>query len=368
MESLPEDWKSILDEDPHLARAQAIAEGEGQLKISTLAPIWLRALLEVGLRGIDPSTGSPPKEAASYYPKANPLYSYALPVRLKDSREVLWLKLKGRRSEQGYRMIQILDTPLKTNTAILAAVTALEGRTVDVEALDDSSIETVLDTSGEGLTVEEAIQGLVEGVIDLEQSELEEQAFSHIYDDPDLATHVALEYVAAMLRHYRPEFDELPYPDRVALLKDGCGRVNEFLESLRKLVGFLEYGVPEKDLRPKLEKAARDVRAAELRDVEGLSNRKIGERLSIPPPDTDRVRRTNSTAGAAADRGNDLVVDALGEEGWRQLIELKKADRDRFLALSEEDRSVVQLAEHLGVPVEYARYLINDVDIDPHGS
>ena len=128
MESLPENWKSILDEDPYLARAQAIAEGEGRLEFSTLAPIWLRILSEVGLRGIDPFTGSPPKVEASYYPKAEPLYAHTLPVRLNDSREVLWLKLNGRRSEQGYRMIQILDTPLRTNTAILAALTSLEGR------------------------------------------------------------------------------------------------------------------------------------------------------------------------------------------------------------------------------------------------
>ena len=128
MDSLPEDWKSLLDEDPYLARAQAIAKGEGRLIFSTLASIWLSILSEVGLRGIDPSTGSPPKEEATYHPKAGPLYSYTLPVRLNDSREVLWLKLNGRRSEQGYRMIQILDAPLRTNTAILAALTALEGR------------------------------------------------------------------------------------------------------------------------------------------------------------------------------------------------------------------------------------------------
>jgi hypothetical protein len=368
MESLPDDWKSILDEDPYLARAQAIAEGEGRLEFSRLVAIWLGILSEVGLRGIDPSTGSPPKEEATYHPKAEPLYSYTLPVRLNDSREVLWLKFNGRRSESGYRMIQILDTPLRTNLAILAALTALEGRQVDVDALDDTSIEVVLDTSEEELTEEEAIEELTELVTALEENELERLTSSQIYVDPDLATHVALEYVAAVLRHYRPEFDTLPYSERVALLKDGCRRVNEVLASLSKWVGFLEYGVLEKDLRPKLEKAARDVRAAELREIEGLSKRELGERLDITPPPSDIVRRTNSTAGAAADRGRELIVRALGEEGWQQLIKTKKAERDGFLALSEEARSVMQLAEDLGVPIEHAHYLINNVDTDPHGS
>jgi len=368
MESLPEDWKSILDEDPYLARAQAIAEGEGKLKFSTLAPIWLSILSELGLRGLDPSTGSPPKEEATYHPKAEPLYSNTLPMRLNDSREVLWLKLNGRRSEQGYRMIQLLDTPLRTNLAILAALTALEGKQVDVDALDDTSIEGVLDTSEEELTEDEAIEGLTEQITELEENELVRLSSSQIYDDPDLATHVALEYVVALLRDRRPEFDELPYPERVALLKDGCRRVNEVLASLSRLDGFLEYGVPERDLRPKLEKAARDVRAAELRDIDGLSNRQIGEQLGIKPPPSDEIRRTNSTAGAAADRGRELAVQALSEEGWQQLIELKKAYRDGFLALSEEARSVMQLADKLGVPIEYARYLINNVDTDPDES
>jgi hypothetical protein len=369
MEMLPEDWQSILDEDPYLARAQAIAQGEGRLEFSTLASIWLGILSEVGLRGIDPSTGSPPKEEATYHPKSEPLYSNALPVRLKDSREHLWLKFNGRRSEQGYRKIQILDMPLRTNTAILAALTALEGRQIDVDALDDTSVEGVLDTSENGLTEEEAIEEeLTELVTELEDDELERLASSQIYDDPDLATHVALEYVAAVLRHYRPEFDTLPYSERVALLKDGCRRVNEVLESLRKWVGFLEYGVPERDLRSKLEKAARDIRAAELRDIEGLSKREIGERLGITPPPSDIVRRTNSTAGAAADRGRELVVRALGEVGWQQLIETKKAERDGFLALSEEVRSVMVLADRLGIPVEDARNLVNNVGADPDES
>jgi len=368
MESLPEDWKTILHEDPYLARAQAIAEGEGRLEFSRLVTIWLGILSEVGLRGIDPSTGSPPKEEATYHPKAEPLYSYTLPGRLNDSREVLWLKFNGRRSEEGYRMIQLLDTPLRTNLAILAALTALEGRQADADSLDDTFIEGVLDTSEEELTEEQAIEELIELGTGLEENELETLASSQIYDDPDLPTHMALEFMTVLLRHYRPEFDTLPYSERVALLRDGCSRVNEVLESLRKLVGFLEHGIPERDLRPKLEKAARDVRAAELRDIEGLSNRQIGEQLGITPPPSDEIRRTNSTAGAAADRGRALVVGALTEEGWQQLIKIKKAERDGFLALSEEERSVVQLAEHLGIPVENARNLINNVDTEPNES
>jgi hypothetical protein len=51
-----------------------------------------------------------------------------------------------------------------------------------------------------------------------------------------------------------------------------------------------------------------------------------------------------------------------------QLIKTKKAERESFLALSEEERGVVELAEHLGVPVENARNLINNVDTEPDES
>jgi hypothetical protein len=63
-----------------------------------------------------------------------------------------------------------------------------------------------------------------------------------------------------------------------------------------------------------------------------------------------------------------LVVRALSEEGWQQHIKAKKAERESFLALSEEERSVVQLAEHMGVPVEDARDPINNVDTEPDES
>jgi hypothetical protein len=74
---------------------------------------------------------------------------------------------------------------------------------------------------------------LTELVAEAEGNDLERLTSAGIYDDPDLATHVALEYVATLLRHYRPEFDALPCSERVTLLKDGCRRVKTF-RSCRK--------------------------------------------------------------------------------------------------------------------------------------
>jgi hypothetical protein len=166
-----------------------------------------------------------------------------------------------------------------------------------------------------------------------------------------------LAYVVALLRYYRPEFDNLPRKERVALVKEGLRRVSNFLKGLRQLEAFLEYGAPEKDLRSKIEDAAGDIRAAELRVVEELSNREVGEILGITPSEGDVIKGENAKARTRADRGEKLLVSTLGEEGWRKLIEAKRAQRDHYLSLSEEERGVLQLAEQEGLSLEQARKL-----------
>jgi hypothetical protein len=135
MASIPEEWKNITDEHPNHRRFVAFAKGGGRLHLPTLARLWLQKLTDVGLYEVDRSSGSPPKELASYYPRAEPLHTDIYSVKLSDSREVLWLKPNGRRSKRGYRSVEVLDTPLQTNTAILAALTALEAKLVDTELL-----------------------------------------------------------------------------------------------------------------------------------------------------------------------------------------------------------------------------------------
>jgi hypothetical protein len=88
---------------------------------------------------------------------------------LEDNREVIWLRADGRRTERGYKSVTILSTPLRTDTAILAALTALKGTHTVPETLDDSAIEAFLRlrqhaeeqslirfAENEGMTIEEA--------------------------------------------------------------------------------------------------------------------------------------------------------------------------------------------------------------------
>jgi hypothetical protein len=340
MAPIPDDWTNISDEPPHRRRAAALYKDDGRLHLHlpTLARLWLQKLAEVGLYEIDRSSGSPPKELASYYPRAEPLHTDIYPVKLSDSREVLWLKLNGRRSERGYRSVEVLDTPLRTNTSILAALTAVEAQPIDTELLSK-----VLSHKKAPFN-----EPIMLHVRDLPR-ELKREFLSLIVDHP------TPDYVVALLRYYRPEFDDLPHKEKLALIEEGCARINTFLGALRHLEAFLEYGVPEQDLRSRMEKAQEDIKAAELKDVEGLSNPTIGKILGIFPTPSDQERRENSQVRTSVKRGRPLLIDAFGEEGWRKQVEAKKVERDWFFSLDEEERDILLFADELGISVEEAR-------------
>jgi len=163
-----------------------------------------------------------------------------------------------------------------------------------------------------------------------------------------------LEYVVALLRHYRPEFDDLPREEKHGLIVGCCRRVSALLEASKQLGAFLEYGAPDKDLRAPLEEVERYVRAAELKDVEGLSDRKIGEILGIEPAPSDEIRRQNSNVRHAVKQGKRLFTDAWGEEEWEKRAESKRNESEWFLSLTEEGQRWVKFADSEGLSFEEA--------------
>src|ERR671920_2418708 len=136
MGGLPEDWKNIRNDFRYGTRLEALSEGKGRLELTTLADFWLKNLVYTGLREADPSSGSIPKELSSYNPNAGSPYADIRPAKLEGSREVIWLRADGRRTERGYKGVTILSAPLRTDVAILAALTSLEGKSIAPEELD----------------------------------------------------------------------------------------------------------------------------------------------------------------------------------------------------------------------------------------
>jgi hypothetical protein len=180
---------------------------------------------------MEESLGLPLKQQAgnlSAIPRPLPLFGEAYPVRVGDAGQVFWLQLDAGRSERGYRNVAISDEPLRTDKAVLAAVTTLEGRLLDAECL--------------GKVLPEVLPAYGESVWDRWTRTLRERR-----DEGDLVEaleglrhHQALDYVLTLLRYHRPRFDEMPRKERVALMAGTCSYINSFLEALRKLMAFLE--------------------------------------------------------------------------------------------------------------------------------
>jgi hypothetical protein len=168
----------------------------------------------------------------------------------------------------------------------------------------------------------------------------------------ELGHHQALDYVLMLLRYHQPGFDVLPRKERTNLVVDACAHTNELLEALRKLVSFLEYGRVSYRGPAAIKVAARDIKAAVLRDVDGLTNREIGERLGVPLPADFRIKADHPTVRKMVRRGRKALKAALGEEGWKEQVHRMNTELQRWRLKSEIQRQAELKAEALGVPYE----------------
>jgi hypothetical protein len=226
--------------------------------------------------------------------------------------------------EPGYKTIEVLDRPLKTQTAIISLLTVLEAGPIDT------------------MRMREALQ---EGAQSL---------------DSPLQVH-EFRFVLSLLRYHRPSFDELPSEDQVGLIEEICKRVNTFLIASRKLVVFLEYGVPGQDLRPAIENANRDVMAAVFRDVEGLSSPQIAQRFQLSA-DNYRIKGGNRGVDKMVERGRNLLEKALGKTGWQEQIDVMKADGEWFRNLNAAQRAIYSLLDRDNMTDEEARRYVARFD------
>jgi hypothetical protein len=269
-------------------------------------------------------------------------------AKMGNGQEV-WLRFDTRRDEyQGYMAVEILDAP-RSDGAILAAMIAWFTPRIDVERF------------------REARQFVLSGGYAAEKKRAEEpvgmeigRRFPVMREDKDKAweafksswrslqkietTIKALKpmyFVLPLLRYYKPDFDSRSPEEKQELMERTFDYVNDFLDSLRRLQNFLEYGVPnQKKLTPSVREPGRDVQAAVLHDVDGLSYREIGERMRIAPPDL-AIKGENQTVRKMVDRGSRVLVAAFGEVGWRKQVEKMKAEKDWWQSLSEEEQEKI---------------------------
>lgn len=297
-------------------------------RLPGLADAWLAELARVGLPEPDPDGETPPKQKDHRRPAFASQEGELYPVRIDGHRQLLWLKTDGRlmsRGElRGYRTIEVLDRPLKTQTAIISLLTVLEAGPIDTARL------------------REALQDRAPSL------------------DGSLQVH-EFRFVRSLLRYHRPSFDELPPEDQVGLIEETCKRVNTFLRASRQLVEFLEYGVPGQDLRAAIENANRDVMAAVFRDVEGLSSPQIAERFKLPVH-RYQVKGGHRGVDKMVERGRDLLEKALGKTGWQEQIDVMKSDGEWFRNLNAAQKAIYSLLDRDNMTDEEARRYVARFD------
>jgi hypothetical protein len=166
-----------------------------------------------------------------------------------------------------------------------------------------------------------------------------------------------LDFAEALLRYYRDNFDSLEPDVQKDLKVETYRKIYNFLESLRLLMAHLEHGKPREGVtRKPLTTFSRDVRAAELKHIEGLKNHEVAEKLNAeglgldePKDYRDEAEKKEKYARKARDsakRGKEQYLEkALGEKKLRQHFSKAKAEMKHFEQLDEVDQLMWTLGD-----------------------
>ncbi len=161
-----------------------------------------------------------------------------------------------------------------------------------------------------------------------------------------------LDYALMLLRYHSSGFDDLAIEERADLIEETCSHINEFVEVLHRLMTFLEHGKPKRRGPEATKVASRDIKAAVLREVDGLTNRQIAEVLCMNTPADFLIKGDHPRVRKMVSRGRSALVAALGEEGWRMQAQAMKDEAERWHSRSEIQRQAELETEALGVPYE----------------
>jgi hypothetical protein len=144
--------------------------------------------------------------------------------------------------------------------------------------------------------------------------------------------------------------------EQIALTTRFVEHANEFLDASRKLAVCLQYGHPHRGLpNTPVRQAARDVRAAELRDIEELTYKEIGSRLDVKPYKHDAYRNDNTPVRTlCVPKGRNILKEALGidDEGYDEYVKAREAETQRWSSLPKGWRWAELFAQDAEIPTE----------------
>ena len=296
-----------------------------------------------------------------------------------SSGQVMRLLLNAKRTEQGYRGAEVLVGPSRTEEAYVAALLALHGEEMERERdIKNRQSDKMARASKAILYFELMRSGRTDGAA----RDTVHQAMRdlHLYKEgPVKATDyfegLKLTPLDELLRYFRPEFHEASEKERIELLEHTIGYVNEYLEALRRLTAFLQYGktgayegLPTKQVT----QAAKQVRAAEFRELvkteQGapLPYSKIGKLLGEKPAPGQMQPHLSKGYEARISRmvkvGRGILKQALGEEGYRAYMEEKRAELEYWQMLSKDEQAAIHMEENFGLAPGDAYAIVHEQD------
>jgi hypothetical protein len=350
--------------------------------------MWLQELEDVGLGEVGPSSGAPPKAGPAHHDRMPVTEGEVHPVRLGKSRKVAWITFDGPRTRRGYRDVEVLDQPLRTEAAIIAALTVLEASVMGDDIFEllrralFAHIEAYPELAQKDL--QEVLDGLPPHWFSDQKAEIDKELEKQLAKELEPFTELerekkrkkrlpkswkrwerdpllwqrSISYMVALLRYRRPDFDDHTLEEQLDLVDQHRGRINTFLEKQREHAKFLEYGTPEGMPTQVVERARDQVKAAVLRDVEKRSHREIADMLGVDvSEERSKIDMKIPEIAGLVREGRQLLDNVLPGIGWRKHAKDMKTDADRYRDLSDEEKEIEALVENKGWTVERARWL-----------
>jgi hypothetical protein len=239
-----------------------------------LIPLLMRELASVGLTGgKDSSPFDLPPEPGT------------VAVDAGDGQTV-WIKPGAYRDDEGHPRTEVREKPARTDLAIMGALAAMEGGEPDPQRL-----RTEYERLWQGRAPER----------------------EHGFEPVPAESEKALILAHALLENRDPvAFGELSEPGRRERVVSVAKRIGTVVKTLRELAADLETGTVNSTIRD----AQRDVLAAELHDLNGLTYQETARRLKMgEPSEGDRIKSRHQRAEHAVKRGRKLLDQVHGGGG-----------------------------------------------------
>lgn len=153
------------------------------------------------------------------------------------------------------------------------------------------------------------------------------------------------------------------------LLKRACGHINDFLIALRRVVAFLDHGVPGHQLRSAKGEAEKHIEAAILKHVYELSNTEIAREMGQHIVGEQKDKNDPATVRQWVKLGTKLLEKAMPETAmmeyrWSTHVMRMKAEARRWNSLTEEEQEseafLRDYAESRRIRLELARKDLQD--------